>query len=66
MSCAQYLCKAQTSLLIPVALVFGQDDIFGRDVGEEPDRRQLTARLPLFIQRMIVIVHLVNNNKIRK
>lgn len=46
---------------IPIALVFGQDDIFGRNIGEESDRRQLTARLPVFIQRVIVIVHLVNS-----
>lgn len=53
-------------MLIPVALVFGQDDIFGRDIGEDSDRRQLTARLPVFIQRVIVIVHLVNSDNIRK
>lgn len=49
---------------LPVALVFGQDDIFGRDVGEESDRRQFTAGLLVFIQRVIVIVHLVNDDEI--
>lgn len=51
---------------LPVAFVLGQDDIFRWYVGEESDRRQFTAHLSMFIQRMIVIVHLGNSDKIRQ
>lgn len=46
-------------MLIPVALFFGKNDVFGKDVSEQPDRRLLPARLPMLIQRMVVIVNLV-------
>lgn len=47
--------------MIPVALVFRQDDVSGGNISEEPDWGLLPARLPVFIQRMVVIVHLVRN-----
>lgn len=49
------------SVLIPVALLFGQDDISGRNIGEESDGRLLSACLAVFIQGMVVIIHLVGN-----
>lgn len=54
----------QSGGLLPVALLFGQDKVSGRNVGEDPDWRALPARLPMFIQRMVVIVHLQENKKI--
>lgn len=42
-----------------VALLFGQDNFSGWNISEESDRRLLPASLPVFIQRMVVIIHLV-------
>lgn len=51
-------------VLIPVALLFGQDDISGWNIGEESDGRLLSACLAVFIQRMVVIIHLVGNDPV--
>lgn len=43
----------------PVSLLLGQDDVSGRQVGEQPDGGYLPARLPVFVEGVVVIVHLV-------
>lgn len=53
------------SVWIPVALLFGQDDVSGRNIGEESDGRLFSACLAVFIQGMVVIIHLVGNEVIR-
>lgn len=54
------------SVLIPVALFFGKDNVSGRDVSEQSDRRLLPACLPVLIQRMVVIVNLLRGKKKKK
>lgn len=52
-----------TYVVVPVALLFGQDNIPGREVSEQSDWRLLPARLSVFIQRMVVIIHLIRNKR---
>lgn len=58
-----YFCDKQPmcclGVLSPVALLFRQNNISGVNIGEESDRRLLSACLPMFVQRMVFIVHLV-------
>lgn len=48
--------------LLPVALLWGQDEVSGGKIGEDPDGGAFPARPPLFVQRMVVVVHLQGNN----
>lgn len=43
----------------PVPLLLGKDDVPGGQVGEEADGRLFSARFPMLVKGVIVIVHLV-------
>lgn len=46
-------------VLVPVALLLRMDHVFGTQISEQSDRGLLPARLPMLVERMVVIVHLV-------
>lgn len=43
---------------LPVALLLGQDEVSGGNVGEDPGRGARPGRLTTLVQRMVVVVHL--------
>lgn len=52
-------------VLVPVTFLFGQDDVPRGDVGEQADRGLFPASFPLFVQGMVVVVHLLGQRESR-